>query len=119
MKYIENDSWEKTIGNDQMYLTQKDPIYCLPTIKVIVDNDMYFTILIYRWHLPKYHDKYKKYFRSMSNVLVSQLLFEVTSFNICPGIDAISEAESYMLQYITCCSSRSYNRMWTTKTKTI
>ena len=33
----------------------------------------------------------------MSNVLVSQLLFEVTLFSICPGIDRISEIESYLL----------------------
>ena len=36
----------------------------------------------------------------MSNVLVSQLLFEVTSFNMCPGIDGISESESYMLHVV-------------------
>ena len=36
----------------------------------------------------------------MSNVLVSQLLFEVTSFNICPGIDGISDSESYMLHVV-------------------
>ena len=39
MKYVENNSWEKAIGNDQIYLTQKDPLYCLPTIYVLVDND--------------------------------------------------------------------------------
>ena len=39
----------------------------------------------------------KKYFRSMSNVLVSQLLFEVTLFNMCPGIDGIGESELYIL----------------------
>ena len=113
MKYIGNNSWEKTIGNDQIYLTQKDPLYCLPTINVLVDNDLYFTGSIYVWHLPDDHEIYKKYFRLMSNVLVSQLLFEVTSFSICPGIDGISDSESY----VTCCSSRSYNRMWTTRTK--
>ena len=36
----------------------------------------------------------------MSNVLVSQLLFEVTSFSICPGIDEISESELYMLHVV-------------------
>ena len=36
----------------------------------------------------------------MSNALVSQLLFEVTSFNICPAIDGISESESYMLHVV-------------------
>ena len=97
MKYIENNSWEKTIGNDQIYLTQKVPLYCLPTINVLVDNDLYFTVSIYTWHLPDDHEICKKYFRSMANVLVSQLLFEVTSFNVCPGINGISESESYML----------------------
>ena len=42
----------------------------------------------------------KKYFRSMSNVLVSQLFFEVTSFNVCPEIDGISDSESYMLYVV-------------------
>ena len=36
----------------------------------------------------------------MSNVLVSQLLFEVTSFNVCPGIDGISESGSYVLHVV-------------------
>ena len=117
MKYIENNSWEKAMGNDQLSLTQKDPIYSLPTINVLVDNDLYFTVSIYAWHLPDDHEVYKKYFRSMSNALVSQLLFEVTSFSICPGINGISESGSYMLA--TCCSSRKYSRMWKTRTKRI
>ena len=100
MKYIENNNWEKTIEKDQIYLTQKDPLCCLPTIKVIVDNDLNFTVSVYPWHLPDDHEIYKKYFRSMSNVLLSQLLFDVTSFNICPGIDRISESESYMLHVV-------------------
>ena len=96
MKYIESNSWEKTIGNDQ-----KDPLYCLPTINVLLDNDLHFTVSIYVWHLPDdHHQIYKKYFRSMSNVFVSQLLFEVTSFNVCPGIDGISKSESYMLHVV-------------------
>ena len=73
MKYIENNNWEKTIGKDQIYLAQNNPLYCLPTIKVLVDNDLYFTASIYAWHLPDDHETYKTYFRSMSNV---------TSFNI-------------------------------------
>ena len=36
----------------------------------------------------------------MSNVLVSQLLFEVTSFNIFPGLYEISESEPYMLHVV-------------------
>ena len=36
----------------------------------------------------------------MSNVLLSQLLFEVTTFNICLGTDRISESESYMLNVV-------------------
>ena len=36
MKYMENNGWEKTMGNDQMYLTKKDPLYYLLTIKVLV-----------------------------------------------------------------------------------
>ena len=95
MKYIESNSWEKTIGNDQ-----KDPLYCLPIINVLLDNDLYFTVSIYAWHLPDDHEIYKKYFRSMSNVFFSQLLFEVTSFNMCPGIDGISKSESYMLHVV-------------------
>ena len=78
----------------------KDPLYCHPTINVLVDNDLYFTGSIYVWHLPDDHKIYKKYFRLMSNVLVSQLLFEVASFNICPRIDGISESESYMLHVV-------------------
>ena len=100
MKYIENNSWKKTIGNDQIYLTQKDPLYCLPTINILVDNDLYFTVSIYAWHLPDDHEICKKYFRSMSNVLASQLPFEVTSFNICSGIDGISDSKSYMLHVV-------------------
>ena len=42
----------------------------------------------------------KKYFRSMSNVLVSQLFFEFTSFNVYPEIDGISDSESYMLHFV-------------------
>ena len=100
LKYIENNNWEKTIGNDQIYLTQKDPLNFFPTINVLVDNDLYFTVSSHAWHLPNDHEIYKKYFRSMSNVLVSQFLSEVISFNICPGIDGISESESYMLHVV-------------------
>ena len=40
MKYVEKSNWVKTFGKNQIYLTQKDPIYYLPTIKVLVDNDL-------------------------------------------------------------------------------
>ena len=88
MKYTENNGWEKIIGNDQMYLTQKYSLHCFPTIKVLVDNDLCFTVSIHGWHLPDDHERYEKYFRSMSNILISQLL------------DGISETESYMLHVV-------------------
>ena len=47
MKYIKNNRWKKATGNDEIYLTQKDPLYCLPTINVLVDNDLYFKVSIY------------------------------------------------------------------------
>ena len=100
MKYTENNGWEKIVGNDQMYLTQKYSLHCFPTIKVLVDNDLCFTVSIYGWHLLDDHERHEKYFRSMSNISISQLLFEVISFNICPGIDGISETESYMLHVV-------------------
>ena len=36
----------------------------------------------------------------MWNVFVWQLLFEVATFNICRGIDGISDSESYMLHVV-------------------
>ena len=62
MKYIKNNRWKKATGNDEIYLTQKDPLYCPPTINVLVDNDLYFTVSIYAWHPHDDHEIYKKVF---------------------------------------------------------
>ena len=43
---------------------------------------------------------YKKYFRSMSNVLFSQLLFEVTSFSICSELIESVSVESHILHLV-------------------
>ena len=56
MKYIKNNRWKKATGNDEIYLTQKDPLYCLPTINVLVDNDLYFTVSIYECHFHDDHE---------------------------------------------------------------
>ena len=72
----------------------------LPSYNVLVDNDLYFTVSVYAWHLPDDHEICEKYFRSLWNVFVWQLLFEVATFNICPGIDGISDSESYMLHVV-------------------
>ena len=50
------------------------------------------------WHLPDNNEI--KYFRTMSKVSVSQLVLEVTSFSICPGIGGITKSESYMLHVV-------------------
>ena len=59
MKYIENKNWRKTIGKDQIYVTQTDPLYCLPTTNVLVDNNLNITVSIYMWHLLDDHEIYK------------------------------------------------------------
>ena len=41
-----------------------------------------FTLSIYVWYLPDDHEIYKQCFRSISNFLVPELLFEVTLFMV-------------------------------------
>ena len=101
MKHIENDNWEKTIGKHEIYLTQIWLLHFHFSIKVLVDNDLYFTASIYAWHLSVDHEICIKCFRPIANVSVSQILFEVAWFSIWPGINGIN----------------GFNKKWETWTK--
>ena len=48
---------------------------------------MAFTCVVYGWLLPDDHDLYKNHFRSVRKITISDLLFQIRSMLLCPGIN--------------------------------
>lgn len=77
---------------------------CLPQLELVVDDSLGFTILVYGWLLPDDHILYTKYYRSMRNVTLNELVRKLTeSFIICPGIEQ-PELNSNIIHHVINCN---------------
>lgn len=81
--------WCTQAKEDRMvFRKSNESSVCLPQLELVVDDSLGFTILVYGWLLPDDHILYTKYYRSMRNVTLNELVRKLTeSFIICPGIE--------------------------------
>ena len=65
----------------------------IPKLEIAVNDSLECTIMIFGWILPDDHYIYKKYYRSVRNITISNLLNEIISFELCPGLEKINSEE--------------------------
>ena len=58
----------------------------LPELEIIIDDSLGYTISIFGWLLPEDHELYLTHLRTVRNITVSDLVKEVESGFICPGV---------------------------------
>ena len=64
----------------------------LPELEVIIDDSLGFALKVYGFYLPDDHELYLKYFRSVTNISVANLVKEIESHVVCHGVNATISA---------------------------
>ena len=54
LKSVEN--FKKEFKRDSVTIKKQSPTYLLPEFEIILDNSLAFTIKVYEWLLPKFHE---------------------------------------------------------------
>ena len=62
----------------------------LPELELIIDDSLGFTGKVFGCLLPEDHELYSNCFRSVMNVSVSNLVKDMESYFICPGVEPSS-----------------------------
>ena len=68
-------------------LFQKKSAVMLPEFELMIDDYLGFIISVYGWLLPENHEIYTTNLRSVCNITVSELLRNINSLYICPGVE--------------------------------
>jgi len=79
------DEWDIQELQDRLVL-RKTTSLMLPEFEIMVDDSLGFTISVYGWLLPEDHELYSMNLRSITNITVSDLIKNITTMSICPGV---------------------------------
>ena len=80
-------TWKLEQLNDRMLIKRLRDSFLLPELELVIDDSLGFTIKVYGCFLPGDHELYSNYLRSVMNVSVSNLVKDMESYFICPGVD--------------------------------
>ncbi|PFX17564.1 hypothetical protein AWC38_SpisGene18105 [Stylophora pistillata] len=78
--------WSVQELNDRILLRKIKNTFLLPEVEIMIDDSLGYTISIFGWLIPEDHELYSRYLRSVSNITVSDLVKDVESHSICPGV---------------------------------
>lgn len=78
--------WTVQEQKDRLLLKKMRNALLLPELEIIIDDSLGYTISIFGWLLPEDHELYLKHLRTVRNITVSDLVKEVESGFICPGV---------------------------------
>ena len=71
---------------------------------------MEFTIIVFAWPLPDYHNVYKSFCRSIRNISISDLINNVSAKYLCPGVDGVKS--SNIISHVVPCEVDLQDDNW-------
>ena len=71
----------------------------LPKFKIVIDDNLGFTVSVFGWLLPEDHELYTANMRSVTNITVSDLVKSVQRMMICPGVKP-TELSSEIIHHV-------------------
>ena len=101
--------WRVTMSQDNIVFEKFLPPCIVPHTKIFVDESLEFTIIIFGWPLPDDHNLYKNYYRSVRNVTISDLIKNIMSLNLCPGVGIKSEG---LISHVVPCEVDMQDENW-------
>ena len=78
--------WTVEQHSDRVVLQKMKECFQLPEFDLIIDDSLGYTITVYGWFLPEDHELYTRSLRSVNNVTVSDLIRDIESRPVCPGV---------------------------------
>ena len=85
---------------DRCIISVKEESFLLPTYSLVIDDSLGFNISVFGWYLPENHQMYLTHKRSVRNIKIADLLNEVKSFSICPGVTRTDNANNSIMHVI-------------------
>lgn len=79
-------SWNLEELEDRLVVKMLNKQFLLPELELLVDDSLGFSIKVFGWFLPEDHDIYTRNLRSVTNVTVSDLVKDIESHFVCPGV---------------------------------
>ena len=92
--------WTINKAESNVSLSYSEPLFHLPKYKIIIDDDLGFTVIAYGYSLRDDHVLYKKYIQFMGNVTVSNLIYDLQKYFLCGGCTVSSE--KFMNHIVRC-----------------
>lgn len=80
-------TWKLKQLNDRVLIKRLSDSFLLPELELIIDDSLGFTGKVFGCLLPEDHELYSNCFRSVMNVSVSNLVKDMESYFICPGVE--------------------------------
>ena len=80
------------IVEDRIEIRNYKESLLLPELEVVIDDSLGFTLKVYGFYLPDDHELYSKYFRSVTNTSVANLVKETEPPLVCHGVNATISA---------------------------
>lgn len=80
-------SWSVQEQEDRILLRKMKNTFLLPEVEIMIDDSLGYTISIFGWLIPEDHELYSKYLRSVTNITVSDIVKDVESHFLCPGVN--------------------------------
>ena len=103
-KWVTNE-WCITSENNIVKLTLSVQPHIVPYLEVVIDEHLKYTIIVFGWLLPNNHPLYENHCRSAQTVTVSNLLHEIKSHELCPGLPfetKVMQGNKVILHVIPC-----------------
>lgn len=82
--------WEIKEGLKFTSISFSDSEHAIAKIDILVETNLHFNILVYNWKIPENNEILSKYNSTMENITLSHLIFELSSKNICKGLNFTS-----------------------------
>ena len=73
------------ISEDVVTLSEHVDLFTVPKFRIRVDDSLAYTTQIFDWILPKDHELYKTFKRSVNSIAISNLIYKLNNVNICQG----------------------------------
>ena len=73
-------------------------VHLLPKFEIYVDQSLSFTLHIFGWMLPEYHELYAKCDRTFNNITLSKFILQMTQYTLCIGITTLDPSINISFQ---------------------
>ena len=77
--------WKIVINDAHFHIMFTNSKYCTPKYEIFVDISLGYSIRVFSWFLNDDHQLYKRHRRSVFNITLTELLYNLQQMSLCKG----------------------------------